>query len=86
MTSNHQTTNPNFSTNFSQFYVPVEKKKLGRNPRSDRDLGKKGDKSPKKKYKSKKEIKVQKEKGNKSPKRKREIKVQIKIGKSKLVE
>ena len=74
MTSNHQTTNPNFSTNFSQFYVPVEKKKLGRNPRSDRDLGKKGDKSPKKKYKSKKEIKVLKR--NKSPNRKGKIKVQ----------
>ena len=34
------------------------KDKLGRNPRSDRDLCEKGNKSPRKKEKSKREIKV----------------------------
>ena len=42
------------------------KKKLGRNPRSDCDLCKKGNKSPNRKGK----IKVQVEKGSKSPNRK----------------
>ena len=51
-----------------KYKIHCMKKKLGRNPRSDRDL-------------SKKEIKVQIEKGNKSPNGKGKIKVQIKYGK-----
>ena len=58
----------------------ISKRKLGRNPRSDRDLCEKGNKS-KKRNKSPKKIKVLKR--NKSPNRKGKIKVQIKIGKSK---
>ena len=47
--------------------------KLERNPRSDRDLCNKGNKRQKKKWKSKKEIKLQVEKGNKSTNSKGEI-------------
>ena len=50
----------------------IKRKKLGRNPRSDRDLCKKGNKS------LKNEIKVLKI--NKSPNRKGKIKVQIEKG------
>ena len=50
------------------------KKKLIRNPRSDHDLCKKGNKSPNRKGKQKSKQK----KGNKSPSRKGEIKVKKK--------
>ena len=53
-----------------------ETKKLGRNPRSDRDLCEKGKKIQKRNKSLKKEIKLLKR--NKSPK---EIKVQIEKGK-----
>ena len=49
-------------------FLPKCEQKLGRNPRSDRDLGEKRDDSPKKESKSKKKVKVLKR--NKSPKEK----------------